>query len=643
MKYGFLRVGASSVKVSPAAVQTNIKNLVEEAKRASMLGIKVLCFPELCVTSYTACDLLYNTALTDAAERGIAEFAKETADLDTLFFVGVPVKFLGKLYNCSAAISKGKLLGLTAKENLPNYREFSECRYFSPAPEYNVEIRYAGFETLLGSKLIFTNATSPRVLVAAEICEDMWVANPPSHRHAVYGANLIVNPSASGETVGKRELRRRIVDAHSLSLKCAYLYAGAGVGESGTDVVFAGHNIISTLGKTINESLPFSSDTLTFSDIDFEKIDNERTRTNSFVTEVSDEYDYIEFSLAEEVVELITPPSATPFVPSSEETRKDRCRQIVELQSRALAGRVERSYSKKMVIGVSGGLDSTLALLVCARACDILGVPRDRILALTMPCFGTTERTKSNAEILAEELGAEFRTVDIKASVTQHLKDIGHDLTTTDVTYENAQARERTQVLMDVANTVSGLVVGTGDLSELVLGWATYNGDHMSMYAVNSSIPKTLLRHIVETYAEDKKTENKKLSDVLFDILDTPVSPELLPPKKDGEIAQCTEELVGPYELHDYFIYYTLRHGFSPKKIYRLATLSFKGKYTNEVILGWLRVFVRRFFSQQFKRSCLPDGPKVGAISVSPRGDLRMPSDAVAEVWLKELDEIEAK
>ncbi len=639
MKYGYLRVGATAVKVRPAAVESNLNNLIREAKRAASLGVKVLVFPELCITAYTSFDLLQHGILIEAGERAVREFAEQTKELDTLFFIGVPVKYMGKLYNCAAAIHSGALLGLVAKENLPSYREFAEHRYFAPAPEYNIEIEYAGFNTLLGSKLIFTNTTYPKAMISAEICEDMWVANPPSHRHAPAGANIIVNLSATGEAVGKREVRQGLVNMHSLSLKCAYIYADAGEGESGTDCVYAGHNIISFMGKKLLDTPPFCEDSLIYSDIDLEVIDTDRTRHNTFLSEPSDEYDYIPFSFNVEEIELLSPPSPTPFVPRSQDKRIARCREILELQSRALAGRVERSYSKKMVVGVSGGLDSTLAMLVAARACDIMGVSRDTLLAVTMPCFGTTSRTKSNAELLAEELGAELRVVDIKASVTQHLIDIGHDLTTTDVTYENAQARERTQVLMDIANTVGGLVVGTGDLSELVLGWATYNGDHMSMYAVNASIPKTLIRHIVATYAEDIKAENSRLSDVLFDILATPVSPELLPPK-DGEIAQCTEDLVGPYELHDFFIYYTLRYGFSPRKIFRLATLSFKDKYTGEVILAWLKVFIRRFFSQQFTRSCLPDGPKVGAISVSPRGDLRMPSDALAELWIKEADQI---
>ncbi len=641
MKDGFVKVGSVSPRLRVADVSYNIENCIKEARAAAMAGVKVLCYPELAVTGYSCGDIFNQRLLVDAAERAVSRFIEETRDIDMISFIGVPVPRRDRLYNCAAVVFRGRLLGLVAKTYIPNYQEFYEARYFETTPEDNIRVNYAGQETFLGSKLIFVNTNGPALKIACEICEDVWVALPPSSSHATAGANIVCNLSASDEVVGKAEYRRRLISMHSSKTFTAYIYTNAGDGESTTDMVFSAHNIIAECGDIIAEAEPFSDRTLTTAEIDISRISTERRRTSTFVAHDGADYEYIPFELEVSDTQLEKIPSRKPFISEDPAEAMRTCDLVFEIQSRGLAGRVERSYSRKMVIGVSGGLDSTLALLVCAKAADKLGMPRTDIVGVTMPCFGTTRRTKSNAEKLCDVLGVTLRTVDIKKSVTQHLKDIGHDGVTTDVTYENAQARERTQVLMDIANQVSGLVVGTGDLSELVLGWATYNGDHMSMYGVNASIPKTMVRSVIETYsAHERERGHSDIADVLDDILATPVSPELLPPK-DGEIAQCTEELVGPYELHDYFIYYTLKYGFEPRKIYRLAKLTFAGIYENRVILGWLRVFMRRFFSQQFKRSCLPDGPKVGSISVSPRGDLRMPSDASANEWLRELDAME--
>ncbi len=643
MKDGFVKVGSVSPKHRVADVTFNIENCIKEAKNAASLGVKVLGFPELAVTGYTCGDLFGHRLLLRKAESALERFIEETKELDMISFIGVPVLALDKLYNCSAAVCKGELLGLVAKTYIPNYSEFYEARHFTAAPSRNMTVSFAGQTTVLGSKLIFTNSGELRLDIASEICEDVWVTSPPSCSHVKAGADLIVNLSASDEYIGKAEYRRSLIAMHTSKTLCAYIYTNAGDGESTTDMVFSAHNIIADSGNIVAEAQPFSDKTLTVAEIDVSRIATERHRVSTFTQADSADYAFIPFELAMTETVLTSAPQKDPFLGDDEAERKQACELAFEIQSRGLAGRIERSYSKAMVIGVSGGLDSTLALLVCAKAADRLGIDRKSIVGVTMPCFGTTKRTRSNAEKLSEALGITFRTVDIKKSVTQHLKDIGHDGVTTDVTYENAQARERTQVLMDIANSIGGLVVGTGDLSELCLGWATYNGDHMSMYAVNSSVPKTMVRHIVSVYSEHERVSgNKKIADVLDNILSTPVSPELLPPK-DGEIAQCTESLVGPYELHDYFIYYTLKYGFEPRKLYRLAKLSFADSYDSATILYWLRVFTRRFFSQQFKRSCMPDGPKVGAISVSPRGDLRMPSDASVSEWLCELDRMEAE
>ena len=633
MKDGFIKVSATSPRLCVAGVVYNCRELIGEARAAAARGVKLLVFPELSITGYTSADLFLNSRLLSSAEEALGEYIDETSDLDLISFVGVPVSAFGRLYNCAAAVFRGRLLGLVAKSYIPNHQEFSEARYFSPAPKENADIVFAGQRTVLGNKLIFVNTTEPKINIGCEICQDLWGEISPSSHHAAAGANVIVNPSASDELVSKADYRRSLVSVQSAKTVSAYIYANSGVGESTTDMVFSAHNIIAERGKTIAEALPFADCAFTVADIDVERICQERRRLSTFVCERRQDYAYIEFAFTPVKTELESAPPRQPFVPADDEKREKRCTDVLEIQSRGLAARVERAHAKSMVVGVSGGLDSTLAMLVCARACDIIGMPRERITAVTMPGFGTTGRTRENAERLADSLGATLRTVDIRASVEQHLRDIGHDGVSADVTFENAQARERTQILMDIANSEDGLVVGTGDLSELALGYATYNGDHMSMYAVNSSVPKTLLRHIVYYCLVRALYDGN-------DVLATPVSPELLP-AADGEIAQRTEEIVGPYELHDYFLYYTLRCGFSPEKIFRLATLSFDGKYDAKTILKWQRVFTSRFFSQQFKRSCLPDGPKVGTVSVSPRGDLRMPSDADASLWLSMLDSIE--
>jgi NAD+ synthase (glutamine-hydrolysing) len=598
-----IKVGAVSPRIRLADVSYNVKECIKEAKRAASLGAKLLVFPELTLTGATCGDLFTHRVLVQRAELGLREFVDATCELDMISLIGLPLELFDLCRNAVAAVYKGEILGIYVKNEL----SYDEQCYFCPMDFGIKGLNVGGLDTVYLCDNVFV----------APFDDDVVISIGPNSECA----NILACSDATAYTAGDRKVE--LITARQISgiYGIAYVYANGGIGESTTDGVYAANNIIADRGEILAEALPFAEDNLILADVtvadmslnpDFECPDSE-----------DDE-----------------PMSSNPFLPIGKDEQREVCLEALEIQSQALAARVERSYSKAMVIGVSGGLDSTLALLVCARAADILGMDRKNVIGVTMPCFGTTKRTKSNAEKLSEALGISFRTVDIKASVTQHLADIGHDGVTPDVTFENAQARERTQVLMDIANMTGGLVVGTGDLSELVLGWATYNGDHMSMYAVNASVPKTMVRRIVEVYSEEHRSENSAISDVLDDILATPVSPELLPPK-DGEIAQCTEELVGPYELHDFFIYYTLNDGLSPREIYDLAKESFEGVYDNKTILGWLRVFVRRFISQQFKRSCSPDGPKVSCISVSPRGALRMPSDASSAVWLAELDEIE--
>ena len=546
--------------------------------------------------------------------------------------VGCPIVIKQKLYNCAVVISDGSILGIVPKTHLPNYSEFYELRHFTSGEGLEEDLWFGeefGYVNVAVNQL-FKCKEIPELVVACEICEDLWVPLPPSTYHAMAGATVICNPSASVETTTKESYRRSLVSNQSARLLAAYIYADAGEGESTQDVVYSGHHLICENGSVLAEAKRFTNEII-YADIDVQKLAAERRKMTSFPGGQTDDYFEQEFSLEVKENKITRTFPKAPFVPDNQDERDKRCDEILSLQSMGLKKRLEHTNCKHAVVGISGGLDSTLAVLVTARAFDLLDIPRENLICVTMPCFGTTDRTYQNAVSLIKELGATLKEVRIEKAVRQHFADIGHDENNHDVTYENSQARERTQILMDMANQYNGMVIGTGDMSELALGWATYNGDHMSMYAVNCSVPKTLVRYLVLYYAET--TENKKLSEVLMDVLDTPVSPELLPPV-DGVISQKTEDLVGPYELHDFFLYYMLRFGFPKAKLYRMAKLTFDGVYDDETIKKWLDKFYWRFFSQQFKRSCLPDGPKVGSVAVSPRGDLRMPSDASPTAWL---------
>ena len=638
MKDGFIRVAASTPEVKVADVEYNREQICCRIIEGKERGAKIMVFPELVLTGYTCGELFNQKPLLTKAREELKKLVDFTAGSDMLVFAGVPWEYNNKLYNTAAAIQDGELLALIPKMCLPNYSEFYELRYFNPGFEKPVAVPWEDGYVLMGSKILFNCANVENLVVGAEICEDVWVLNPPSIGHASAGATVIVNCSASDETTGKSDYRRSLISGQSARLLCGYIYANAGEGESTQDLVFGGQNIIAENGTMLAESRRFENETA-YADMDLERLECERRRMTTYQTAGRENYVFIDFSLYEDEnrPERFIDPS--PFVPQDEESRNRRCEEILSIQAMGLKKRLKHTGCRSAVIGISGGLDSTLALLVTVRACDLLGLARDKIICVTMPCFGTTDRTYHNACYLTKKLGASLLEVDIKDAVANHFRDIGHDSSVHDVTYENSQARERTQVLMDIANKYNGMVIGTGDMSELALGWATYNGDHMSMYGVNSSVPKTLVRHLVRYFADT--CGEKELSEVLLDVLDTPVSPELLPPEKDGKIAQKTEDLVGPYELHDFYLYYILRYGYHPGKIYRLAVMAFEGVYDNAVILKWLKVFYRRFFSQQFKRSCLPDGPKVGSAAVSPRGDLRMPSDACSWLWLEELEQIE--
>ena len=631
MKDGFVRVAAGTPKVRVADCAYNTENIIALMREAEEKRVKVLALPELCVTGYTAADLFLQDTLLAGALSGLAAIKRASEELDLLTFVGLPIADCGRLYNCAAAVKGGRILGVTTKRNIPNYSVYYELRHFEPGEETMRTVRLLGEDVPFGNRLLFECEQLP-LRVAAELCEDLWVPQSPSIEHARAGANLIVNLSASDENVGKGDYRRSLVSMQSARLICGYIYANAGQGESSQDMVYAGHNLICENGTMLAESERFTTGLL-ISEIDCQYLEAERRRMSSFGRR-QEGYTRVPFSLKMEQTELTRRLSPTPFVPGDPAARDRRCEEILSIQTQGLMQRLRHIHGKCAVIGVSGGLDSTLALLVTARAFRALSLDPAGIKAVTMPCFGTTKRTRSNAEILARSLGMDFLEVPIADAVRVHFRDIGQDERVHDVTYENGQARERTQVLMDVANKEGGIVIGTGDLSELALGWATYNGDHMSMYGVNCSIPKTLIRYLVRYEADHAGDE--ELRDVLLDILDTPVSPELLPPV-DGDISQKTEDLVGPYELHDFFLYYLLRRACPPKKVLRLAVHALGDRYDEATILSWLRVFCRRFFSQQFKRSCLPDGPKVGSVTLSPRGDLRMPSDASGALWQNDL------
>ena len=634
MRDGFIKVAAASPSLKVGNPSFNKERIIDLMTEADRKGVKVLVFPELSITGYTAGDLFFQSALLESASEALLEIAEASAALDVLSFVGYPLRYNGKLYNTAAAVKGGRILAFVAKRNLPNYSEFYEERWFTPSPKENLVLESEDGDILFGSRIIFSASFPSSLKIAAEICEDLWVPDPPSTHHAAAGATVLVNLSASDEIIGKSEYRRALVSGQAARTVSAYIYADASEGESTTDMVFTGSNVISENG-TILASVEYSCDSLLITEVDTDRLERERAARNTYVTE-EDGYDYIDIEFDEEETLLTRPIDPHPFVPLDEDRRRERCEKILTLQALGLKRRLSHTKSRKVVVGLSGGLDSTLALLVAVRAFDMLALDRKGIVAITMPCFGTTGRTKSNAEKLALTEGVDFRTIDIGESVKSHFRDIGQSMDDLSVTFENGQARERTQVLMDVANKEGALVIGTGDLSELALGWATYNGDHMSMYGVNGGVPKTLVRHLVRYVAET--TSIKEEAEVLLDILATPVSPELLP-ARNGEISQVTEDLVGPYELHDFFLYNMVRLSFSPGKIFRLASIAFSGIYDCETIYKWERTFIKRFFQQQFKRSCLPDGPKVGTITLSPRSDWRMPSDGDSEIWLKALDE----
>ena len=636
MKQGFVKVAAVTPDIRVADVEFNKEQICRKMDEAAASGAKIIVFPELCVTGYTCSDLFTQDVLLDHAREVLTEIAAHTRDMDALVFVGAPLAVDGELYNVAAAMNHGKILGLTTKTFLPNYGEFYEMRQFREGPEKAREIEFDGEMVPFGPNILFTAKQMEHLIVAAEICEDVWSPVPPSIEAVREGATVIVNCSASDETIGKATYRESLIEGQSARLIAGYIYSNAGEGESTTDLVFGGHNLIAENGTILAESKRFENGII-YSEIDVNRLMSERRKNTTFKTAKERTLTRVPFDIEITETELTRVFPSRPFVPSENRERAKRCEEILTIQAMGLKKRLEHTHAKCAVVGISGGLDSTLALLVTAKAFDALGLDRKHIISVTMPCFGTTDRTYNNACKMSLSLGAELREVPIAAAVMQHFKDIGHDPEDHSVTYENSQARERTQVIMDIANANGGMVIGTGDMSELALGWATYNGDHMSMYGVNASVPKTLVRHLVQYYADT--TDDKELQEVLYDVLDTPVSPELLPPK-DGKIAQKTEDLVGPYELHDFFLYYFLRFGYTPSKIYRIAKYSFAGEYDDETIYKWLRTFCWRFFAQQFKRSCLPDGPKVGTVAPSPRGDWRMPSDACVASWMRDLEQV---
>ena len=634
MKDGFIKVAAGIPECTVADISANISEIKRIIDKADQQNINILALPELCVTGYTCGDLFFSDTLLTGAKSALTELAKFTEGKYPVVILGLPLLLRSKLYNCAAVLSDGKILGIVPKTHMPNYSEFYEQRQFTSgllAPDDSITLD--GLTVPFGTDIIFCHKELCEYTFGIEICEDVWAASQPSEGLCRAGAEIVINPSASNEVIGKSAYRKTLVSATSARLLCGYLYVSSGTGESTQDLVYSGHSLVYENGTLLAESAPFEEKELTVSEIDIKKLCGERHRNTSF--EPLDGYRTVLFSQKIIKTELTRKYEKTPFVPSDKNDLAKRAEAILRIQSYGLKKRLAHTGSETAVIGISGGLDSTLALLVTVRAMRLLNKPLSDIHAVTMPCFGTTERTHSNSEKLCRLFGVSFSEINITSAVNQHFKDISQDPESYDVTYENSQARERTQVLMDVANKTGGMVIGTGDLSELALGWATYNGDHMSMYAVNSSVPKTLVRYLVRHEAEQSGDELKA---VLYDILDTPVSPELLPAGDDGKISQKTEDLVGPYELHDFFLYHMLRFGEAPQKIYRLALETFDGDYTPETVLHWLKVFIRRFFSQQFKRSCLPDGPKVGSVTLSPRGDWRMPSDASSRDWLNSLE-----
>ncbi len=636
MRDGYVKLAAATPRLRVADCQYNALQIIDLMETAALQGVKVLAFPELGLTGYTCADLFLQPTLLDGAERALEAVLRASVGLDLLVAVGMPIRWKNKLYNCAVLLARGTILGVVPKINIPNYTEFYESRWFASGLHVSERILLCGREVPMRADMLFRCRELPELCIGVEICEDLWVPTPPSNHLAAAGATLILNLSASDEIVCKDSYRRSLVTGQSGRLVCAYLYADAGAGESSTDLVYGGHDLIAENGGLLAEQR-FQTGLLT-SEIDVHKLAFERQRMSTFPSVSENSMEIRPFSLAQTETTLTRPIAPNPFVPADLGDRAARCQEIFTLASLGLRKRLEHTHAKTAVIGLSGGLDSTLALLITNNAMKMLGRPATDIVCVTMPCFGTTDRTRDNATMLAECLGTSFRRIDIGNAVMQHFADIGHDPADHSVTYENCQARERTQVLMDLANQSGGLVIGTGDLSEMALGWSTYNGDHMSMYAVNCSIPKTLVRHLTKYVSDISREHSPKLSAVLDDILDTPVSPELLPPEENGQIAQKTEDLVGPYELHDFFLYYGIRWAFPPKKVFRLAQYAFQGVYERDFILKWEKNFYRRFFAQQFKRSCIPDGPKVGSVTLSPRGDWRMPSDAVSALWSRELD-----
>lgn len=643
MRDGFIKIAAATPDLHVADCAYNTSEIVKLAKEAAAKGAKLITFPELCLTGYTCGDLFLQETLLEGALDALNTVCRETAELAAVIVVGLPLRVRGKLYNMAAVVNAGDVLAFVPKTHIPNYSEFYEQRHFVSADTLSggmegVDVKNADGETIcvpLVTDTIFQCDEQPLFTFGVEICEDLWVPNPPSTTLAQMGAHIIVNLSASDEIIGKAGYRRDLVRQQSGRLLCAYLYADAGFGESTQDLVFAGHDLIAENGALLAESKMFSQDII-YADIDLQRLAHERQRMNTFESIEGGVFSFSLEPVENDLADRTFP--RTPFVPANKALRDERCEEILTLQATGLATRLRHTHAKTAVVGLSGGLDSTLALIVLVHAFDMLELDRKGILAVTMPCFGTTARTKGNAEKLAEAYGVTLETVDIKAAVDQHFMDIGQSKDDLSVTFENGQARMRTLVLMNLANKNGGMVVGTGDLSELALGWATYNGDHMSMYGVNGSIPKTLVKYLVEWVANHKVDDASRLT--LLDIVDTPISPELIPADENGNIKQKTEDLVGPYELHDFFLYHFLRFGSHPSKIYFLAQKAFAGIYDNATVKKWLYTFFRRFFQQQFKRSCLPDGPKVGSVSLSPRGDWRMPSDAVSRLWLEEIERI---
>ena len=641
--YGFFRAGAAVPKLKVADCNYNKVQIMELINEAEKNKVKAIVFPELCLSAYTCADLFLQRTLINECEKVLSEIVEETKDKDIFIILGLPVEADSTTFNCAAVLHKGKILGAVPKTYIPNYGEFYEKRWFSSSNAVlSSEIMLCGQKVPFGANMLFRDFKRPEITFAIEICEDLWSPIPPSSYYAVKGATVIFNLSASNELAAKNEYRRSLVSGQSASAICGYVYSSSGVGESTQDLVFSGHSLICENGSLLKENKRFSMENqLIYADLDIERLYNDRKKNTSFgeLMAKPENFVYIDIETGEWKEELCRFVNRMPFVPRNDGMLFERCDDIFNIQVAGLAKRIEHTNAKALVIGISGGLDSTLALLVAVKACDRLGLDRKTVLGITMPGFGTTDRTYNNALSLMEALGVSVKEISIKEASILHFNDIGHDIKTHDVTYENTQARERTQILMDLANKHNGMVIGTGDLSELALGWATYNGDHMSMYGVNSGVPKTLVRVLVKHVAENGNIDESSKA-ILEDILDTPVSPELLPPTDEGEIKQITEDIVGPYELHDFFLYYVVRFGFEPKKILFLAEKAFKDDYDRNTILKWLKNFYRRFFSQQFKRSCLPDGPKVGTINLSPRGDWRMPSDAVSRIWLKELEEI---